>query len=385
MSTWYPSALTYRQWCQAESFLSDIQGSLGKQSAQIRSSIYEQTRIISDQTKAIVATNEQMILALEDSFSHLSQITERGFSQVTSAVEAMHSDLNYNFGILIQRIEYQNDLLTSILHAVESPFEIQVKELYNNACKFLRQENLDAAIDCFKESISQKMGKYFFPSYHQLGRLYITGKVSNQNVIEPKIAMEYLLKANELGNGIIKDDGSFRPILSDCKFFLSLSYYFQMSGKDDTSEKDLLCNAIKYCEEAVSLNPNLSQAFYHLAKYYSYKNDIENLIFYLGKAIEIDRDYTFKWEKEEDKVLEKNRIPILNFLLKLKELKRKSAEPKLLKAKNYIAQLEQKNISQSKFYEEFLDLKRIVQSAENDFKTQTYFGFDDCESKLNSV
>ncbi len=385
MSTWYPSAVTYRQWCQAESFLSDIKATFDKQWNQIRSTIHEQTKVISDQTKKIVATNEQMVIAIEDGFNRLSEISEKGFGEVTSAVEAMHSDLNYNFGILIQRIEYQNNLLNSILDTLQSPFETQVKEYYNNACKFVRQENLDAAIECFKESISQKMGKYFFPSYHQLGRVYITGKVQNNNVINPTIAMEYLLKANELGNGIIKDDTSFRPILSDCKFFLSLSYYFQMTGRNDTLENELLSNAIKYCEEAISLNANLSQAFYHLAKYYSYKNDIENMIFNLEKAIEIDRDYTFKWEKEQDKVLEKNRTPILNFLSKLKELKRKSVEPKLLQAKNYIAQLEQKNISQSILYREFEDLKRIVQSAENDFKTQTYFGFDDCESKLNSV
>jgi hypothetical protein len=56
-----------------------------------------------------------------------------------------------------------------------------------------------------------------------------------------------------------------------------------------------------------------------------------------------------------------------------------------LKAKSYIEQLEHKNINQSSsLYEQFKTLKSRVQLAEKDFKTQTYFGFDDSEIKLNN-
>lgn len=88
MATWYPEAMTYWQWSQANSFLNDFKS----QSNQIRNSIHDQTRAISDQTKTIVASNEQMALSLENGFNRLSEINERGFNQVTSAVEAMHSD-----------------------------------------------------------------------------------------------------------------------------------------------------------------------------------------------------------------------------------------------------------------------------------------------------
>jgi tetratricopeptide (TPR) repeat protein len=380
MATWYPGTMTYWQWCQANSFLNDFKS----QSNQIRNSIHEQTSVISDQTKTIVASREQLVLALENGFNRLSEINERGFDQVTSSVEAMHSDLNYNLGILIQRVEYQNRLLNSILYTLQTPFETQIIELYNNGCKFIRQENLDAAIECFKESISQKMGKYFFPSYYQLGRLYISGKVENKNVIDPKIAMGYLIKANELGNGIIKDDNSFKPILSDCKFFLSQSFYFQLTGKNDPNEIELLNNAIKYSEEAVSINPNLSQAYYHLAKYYSYKNNVEKLLLNLGKAIAIYRDYSFKYE--EDKVFEKCKVHIIAFLAKLKELKRKSVEPELQKAKSYISSLESKGISQFQtLNSEFKLIKENVRLADLDFQTETYFGFDDCQIKLDRI
>lgn len=380
MATWYPGAMTYWQWCQANSFLNDFKS----QSNQIRNSIDAQTRAISDQTKTIVATNEQMTHALENGFNRLSEINERGFNQVTSAVEAMHSDLNYNFGILIQRVEYQNNLLNGILHALQTPFETIIQELYENGCKFIRQENFDAAIDCFNDSISQKLGKYFFPSYYQLGRLYISGKVEKKNIIDPKIAMEYLIKANELGNGIIKDDVYFKPILADCKFFLSQSYYFQLTGRNDPSDIELLDNAIRYCEEAVSLNKNLSQGFYHLAKYYSFKNDDEKLVHNLNKAIMIHRDYSFKYE--EDKAFEKSKPIIIDFLRRLKEKKRKSVGAELQKAKNYIDTFESKGITQfQNLNAEFNIIKEKVRLADLDFQTETYFGYDDCQINLDRI
>jgi tetratricopeptide (TPR) repeat protein len=380
MATWYPGAMTYWQWCQANSFLNDFKS----QSNQIKNSIHEQTRTISDQTKTIVASNEQMLSALTDGFNHLAVINEHGFNRVTSAIEAMHSDLNYNFGVLIQRVEYQNSLLNSILHTLQTPFETQVREYYSKGCLLTQQGLLDLAVDYFNRSLSLPTGDIFFPSYYQLGRLYLTGKEETINIIDPKKATEYLQLANKFGTGILRTNEAFRPILADCKFFISQSYYFQLRGKNDSFENDLIENAIKYSQEAVSLNPNLSQGFYHLAKYFSYKNDVDKLLLNLKKAIEIDRDYAFKYE--QDRVFENHKSAITGLLANLKELKRRSTEPKLIQAKNYITQLEQKSISKSSnLYGEFQNLKKFVQLAEKDFQTHTYFGFDDCQSKLDTL
>lgn len=380
MAAWYPGAMTYTQWCQANSFFNDFKS----QSRQIRESIHEQSKGISDQTRSIVASNEQVIEALENGYNQLSKINEEGFDEVASAIEAMHCELSSRLGIIIQKLEYQNTLLNSIHHTLETPFETKVKELYNNGCKFVRQENFDAAIECFKESISLKLGKYFFPSYYQLGRLYLYGKVENKNVIDPIIAMRYLMEANDLGNGIVKDEISFEPILADCKFYLSQSFYFQLSGKNDNKDLDLLKNAIRYCEEAISINPNLSQAYYHLSQYYAYVNIVDKLLENLGKAIEIHRDYMLKYE--EVKVFGKSKPQILAFLTQLKEQKRESATQKLKKAKSYINTLESKGISRfQNLNAEFQPIKKKVHLAEMDFQTETYFGFDDCLIKLGSI
>lgn len=384
MSTWYPDVVTYKQWCQAESFLSDIKGSLNTQSNQVRNSIHEQTSVISHQTKTIIASSDQMVSVLEDGFNRISQINESGFNQVASAIEAMHSDLNYNLGILIQRIEYQNSLLNSILHTLQTPFETRVKEFYSKGCLLIQQGILDKAAEYFNRSLLLPTGDIFFPSYYQLGRLYLSGKEEIMDMIDPEKANYYLLIAEKYGTGILRTNERFKPVLADCKFLISQSYYFQLTGKNNAAENELLNNAIKYSEEAVMLNPNLSQGYYHLAKYFSYKNDVDKSMSYLQKAIEIDRNYSiWIWD---DKVFQKIKDQIRELLSQLTEIKRKTIEPKLVKAKGFISQLEQKSISQSKeLYGEFKKLEMVVHLADKDFQTQTYFGFDDCEKKLNSL
>lgn len=391
MATWYPNAMSYREWCQAESFLAEIKDNLNNESYKIRKSIILQTNKISEQTKSIVANDNQILSALENGFEHIIEISEQGFRNVTeatynvvSAVEALHSDLNINLGIIIQQIEYQNSLLSKILDIVQAPFETQVKEFYSKGCLLIHQGIIDKAADYLKKSLELPTGDIFYPSYYQLGLLYLTGKHENINIIDPKKANEYLLIANRYGTGILRTNESFRPILADCKFFISQSYYFQMTGQSNEIEKELLINAIKFAEEAVILNPNLSQGYYHLAKYYSFDCQIDKMLFNLNKAIEIDRDYSYRYE--EDMVFDKNKKYILPFLEYLTELKKKIATQNLLKAKNYIQQLELKNISESSsLFDQFQKLRTIVFKADCDFKTKTYFGYDDCQIKLNEL
>lgn len=319
----------------------------------------------------------------------------QGFSQVTSAIEDLHSDMVFCFGVIIQKLEYQNSLLNGILSVLEEPFETRVKEYYRKGCLFVKQGFLEGAIDCFKESIALKMGEYFFPSHYQLGRIYLSGKEEGVNMVDVKSATTYLLKANEFGNRISKTDPSFNKILADCKLFLSQSFYYQLSGKINPSELAILMNAIKYCREALLLNPNLSQAMYHYAKYISYGinnfNELKDakhaelLLLSFDQAVKIDRNYlrsVIIGDPLYDKVFEPNLEKINEFITSITIEKQKNAERLLSQARKFIFQLEDMNITYSKnpnLILRFNSAKTSIQQAELNFKTGTYFGFDDCE------
>ena len=393
MSVWYPysGGLSYVEWAQEESFAADIKGALCKNSSVVKSSIQEQTSAMSDYAKQIVASNQQIKSAIEGGFERLANINEHGFSKVAnsienvaSAIESMHSDMNYNFGVLTQQMEFQNGVLTNILQVLQEPFDSEVHELYNKGCKYIQQGILTTAIKYLKKSIALPTGEEFFPSNYQLGRIYLLGKDSKFNFFDPKTATEFLLIANKYGEGISRTDEAFNPVLADCKLLLSQSYYFQLSGKKNTTEVKLLNNAIKYAEESIELNPNLSQGYYHLAKYYSKKVEVEELLSNLEKAIEIDRKYAI--QVFNDGIFEPNINHITELIDQLRVAKEKMVQPKLNKEKSLLAKLEQKNISQyPQLYDEFKKLKAAVLSAEKDFQTKTYFGIDDCQIKLGAL
>jgi len=240
------------------------------------------------------------------------------------------------------------------------------------------------------------MGEYFFPSHYQLGRIYLSGKEDGANMVDVKSATTYLLKANEFGNRLAKTDPSFNKILADCKLFLSQSYYYQLTGKNNSSELGILINAINYCKEAVLLNPNLSQAIYHYAKYISYGisnfnefKDAKNeklLLLSFEQCVKIDRNYlrsVVQGDPLYDKVYEPNIGKINELIASMRDEKKNKAERIFSQIKNIVIQLEDKNIAHSQNLSDAFSLaQKQVQLAEIDYNIGTYYGFDNCEINL---
>lgn len=82
--------------------------------------------------------------------------------------------------------------------------------------------------------------------------------------------------------------------------------------------------------------------------------------------------------------------PIQKYLIecisKMTNKKRLAAETLLDQKVSIIKQLENMNISKSKgFATEFLETKKQYELALKDFQSGTYFGIDDCQTKLESI
>lgn len=415
---WFPSEKGYKEHLDRVYIGLEQIGAIEKQTLELKKSFNQQSNELNSQTQKIIASNEQIIIAIDTSADRLSRITENGFNQISSdidnlsditysgfekvvsSIENLNSDMNFYFGSTIQQIEFSNQLLNNVLSTLQAPIETVVKEWYNKGCIFIQQENLQLALDYLKKSISAEMGRDFFHSQYQIGRLYLNGVNEDTNLINLELAQEHLTNANKLGNGIAKINESFKPILADCKFFLSQSYFYQLSGNSNSSELDLINNAIKYCEESVLLNSGLSQGFYHLAKYYTYRiqidsshhndDEIEKCLIAFMKAVEIDRNY-LRAVIKKDKIMYDKTLDYLNpYFIKLigdlTEIKRKSASNLIGRAQNYIAQLDELNTSKSLIYAyEFNSLKKIVKHAVMNFETNTYFGLDDCIMELEAL
>lgn len=304
MATWYPGVISYWEWLQAESYKDDI------------------TTTIKGQTNEIVANQKQTRQAVSDRLDRIATINYAGFENVTNAIEALHSMLNYKLGLILQELEIQSGLLRDILHTLRNPLKTQVEEFYNDGCRLVRESILDKALQKFNKVLNDLDDTHFLTHY-QLGLLYLNGKTDDENVVDLKKANEHLITACRLGKGKAKTDSSFNPAVANAMFFTSLSFYFQLNSETGVP----LDNAIKYAEEAISFNPNLSQSYYHLGKFYSLSNQTEKMKLRLEKAIELDRLYAL--DVNDEKTFSKNRDHVNNLLTKLRDQKAAISETKL--------------------------------------------------------
>jgi len=88
-----------------------LKTSLNQQSNDIRESIIGSNEQLASSiddgfsrlSSNIIASNNQLATSIGEGFDQLSFINERGFNQVTSAIENLNSDFNYFSGVIIQK------------------------------------------------------------------------------------------------------------------------------------------------------------------------------------------------------------------------------------------------------------------------------------------
>lgn len=409
--TWFPGEEGYKEHLDRRRNSNEQVAAI----KELQNELKKNGNLYSEHSEKIIASHEQIITALENNANRLSYITENGFNQISSdlrnlseiterglenvvsSIQSLNSDMNFYLGCVIQQIESTNKLLNQILTTLQEPIETLVKEQYNKGWIYIQKGDIDRAVKYLKDSISLKNGEDFFYSHYQLGRLYLNGVSDKSNIVNPKIANEYLLEANELGDGEIKINKSFIPILADCKLYLSQSFYYQLKGNNNNFELELIKKAIKYCEESVNLNPNLSQAFYHCAKYISYaitnftefqnSKSYQNLLNYFEKSVLLDRNYLrslIPFDVFYDKVFIANKSILLKSVISLTERKKNEAQEILTTKLREITLLENFGVTESDA-KDFVHAKQIAIDAQKDFNTETYFGFYDCIIRLEKL
>jgi tetratricopeptide (TPR) repeat protein len=167
----------------------------------------------------------------------------------------------------------------------------------------------------------------------------------------------------------LKTDENFKPVIANTMFFTSLSFYFQLSNE----KKELLNDAIKYAEESLVYNPNLSQSHYHLAKYYSLQGDIDKMSTNIIRAIELDKNYAI--EVNSEKTFDNNRNKINQILSDLRDNKEKEAI-KIIESLNAIfISIPKTKIENTIYFNSYLQVKTILDDALDKYSTKTYFGY----------
>lgn len=386
MSIWHPgSGITYDQYLQSNSFVRDITG-------QVKSSSKALEVRVSEQTKALVASNQQLAREFGNGFDSINSTIKWGLNRleyvlqdVNASIDSLHADFNYSMGLLLEEVYIHNKLLTDLLgkldaiHKIlESPMLTQAREFYNIGCERLSKCLLDKALEAFIQA-ENKNDTDFFTQFH-IGKLYLYGIDDDDNVLDLEKAQKHLLLASRFAKAEITVDPTFARFAAEALLHASIAIYAQLGDKalvsDAGKTKQLLEEAKGLTSEAVKLHPQLSESYYHAAKYSALLNEPQIAIPNLEDAITADRDYAVK--VDIDHAFDPIRPHVLALLSKLKDGKQLESEDKLKQVAQLLGDVSPWHLEKSgALASQFSKCKEDLSNAQTHFDSQTYFGFLD--------
>ena len=376
MSIWYPgSGLTYGQYLQANSFVRDVTG-------QIKTTGKALQAKVSNQTLQLVASNRELSHQFKSGFDSMNNTLEWGFDRieymlqdVNASIDSLHADFNYGMGLLLEQIQIQNKLLMTLIDkldaihkTLQSPTLTQAREFYHIGCERLTKGLLDKALEAFLES-EKKNDTDFFTQF-LIGKLYLYGIDDDDNVVDLEKAKQHLFLAARYAKAEISTDASFSKLAAEALLHTSIAIYAQLGEKGVTKTTELLQEAARITAEATKLNPTFIEAYYHLSKYYALLNESTTSMDNLKKAVVADRNYAIK--VDIDHAFDHVRSSVIELLNKLKEQKMNENKTKIHQAEQYLKELENWHIEDSKsLSRQFIECKQNLSKA-IEFYENTY-------------
>ncbi len=394
MSIWYPGyGTSFSKYLLLETKVGrDLAGPIQKGSDNIATKVSEQTR-------SIVANNNQLKQILGDRFNSVSNSINWGFDRieyalqdVNSSIESLHSDFNYGIALILEQAHVSNELLTGLINklddinrTLQNPTLNESREFYKIGCVRLSKGLLDKALDSFIEAEKKNDTDVFTQFY--IGKLYLYGINKDANVIDLDKAKQHLLYAARYAKSEKIVDYSFVKIEAEAYLHASISIYAQLGEisikENPVKIKELLSEALQIIQKAISLNPKLTEAYYHSAIYSALLNDSSSAIEYLEKAIEIDRNYTIK--VGEDGAFDNIRSEIVSFLNALKEKRKVECFSRAQDAETFFSEAMQWHLEDSLLHNEFKKCQTDIADARRLLQLDTIFGYLDALSLYNKL
>src|SRR6185312_5455024 len=163
---WYPKAGSYYKYLQNSSYVDDVRSEISHLKKNIESNI-------SNQTRELIANQNQIAEVYNNRLDKISHAIENGFSSVTAAIQDFHSDFNEKMESVIERLDLINNNLEEIVYALHNPGEMHVNELYIKGCRLKYEGILNKAEKMFLDALA--IDETDFPTHLELGKLYLNG------------------------------------------------------------------------------------------------------------------------------------------------------------------------------------------------------------------
>jgi formylglycine-generating enzyme required for sulfatase activity/tetratricopeptide (TPR) repeat protein len=294
MSTYYSgSGLTYLQYLQTKSFVSDVKGAQQKAAKAINLTVAKQTRELIASQEALARDN---IRSMEAGFGRVAEATEEGFehlsweirdvsrnvADVSHGISQLNATFQWGLSEMLSQMTRMNSAVSELVKLASTPVQTEANEYFQNARDGLRRGLYPEAL----EEVEKAIAKHRFEwRYYSLAGTIRLGSVSGGlELFDLGKAEEYFLLAARYA----KSDS---PLDAACSY-LAASWAAYCQKK--------MGPALTHVEAALELDPQLTEALFQAGKLYMALREPDSALPLLGKAIELDKGYALKAAADGD-------------------------------------------------------------------------------------
>ncbi|MDZ7290174.1 MAG: WD40 repeat domain-containing protein [candidate division KSB1 bacterium] len=283
---------------------------------EIRRNSQKERMAISQQTEEIIASREALSKRFSSGFDAINLTLESGFGRmediingVGASIDALRASFDYNMALMIEQFQLQNQTMLHFLqemeavHAtLENPTLTQAREYYRIGCDRLSKGLLDKAMEALHES--EKKDDTNFMTQLLIGKLYLYGVTDDCNVLDLKKAEKHLRAAARYAKAEARVLPEANRFAGEALLHASISCYAQAQEQvlqgNTAGAQQLLQDSFELARQATETYPQLSEAFYHQAKFSALLGDGKTAAASLKRAIELDEAYCLKAESDFD-------------------------------------------------------------------------------------
>jgi formylglycine-generating enzyme required for sulfatase activity/tetratricopeptide (TPR) repeat protein len=312
------SRLSYQDYIKAKQFAGDITGASREDGRRVYLEISRQTLEIVASREALAREQinvvEQSARSTREGFKMLSY----GITEISSSISELNATFHWGFSDMLAQLGHMNDTLSELVKSAKTPLHAVAFNHFELARDAFRQGLYKEALEELDKAVS---GDYTSPGYRLEWRFHHLRGIIRLSFTECDFSLVKLAEAEQAFLAAARYAQTDYPQDAG-RAFLSAGWASYCQGK--------MADALAHTEQAMSVHPGFSEAFFQAAKILMYQGNTQNALSLLGKAIESDRFYALKAAGDGD--FKKHDVKLRNFLEAMRREKYRQLAPKIAKA-----------------------------------------------------
>jgi len=248
--------------------------------------------------EGIEATGDRLVLD-----GHIQAVAlARGTRELQHRFHDLGAEFAYPLAPLMNELRVQGGLLLVLADVLNMPDDRQgpqpdaslrrrwaeTRELYAEGCAKAAELLFPEALEWLRKAEDRYPTD--FSIQFELGWTYLYGVSRDDNVFSPVEAESHMRRAVRYGKGAVRRRPEMAAPAAEALVHLSVACH--LLGRTE--------EALGLCAEACDVNPKLSQAYYHRAKYAALLGRGDEAVAAVRAALELDRRFALTLDSDRD-------------------------------------------------------------------------------------